>query len=474
LKSRGGNSAKANPLEASTRELRATLAAQVTAKAAVKAAIKNEAVSEVISMEDIVTHTIYNVPGRCNFFECRLTNPYLDDKVFAVQFQDPELRLVTDAAQWRVLKGASGLGTPAEQRMFWQSSEDGPMRLYLQGKETVFVPFMLQHFDRQEDADQVLAPTPRKVVVEIVCISSGKAIAKMEVNVVAAGTIIDRVHRFDAPENKQFVVALAMPPGCTAIHCANPDVRAEIEPSVQGEASALIKYRCGAAQSPERPNTVTFLVHCYADQYGLVVQQTWQIHITALQSIFVTGRVGESTTVDIPISSWGGIKRQVAAHSGRPLILRAIPGEVTQLDPETGGTIHMDLNCVSPGGTDVVVNVVDRDSFEIVGVYLVAVTASLPSVKEVYQMEIAAHTGARKKIAFTNPYDATRQFTLSTDRADLLQFTESTLQFAAKESLMIGLVLSPTDERGGTEVYIFINDHLGRNEDTLQLVISYF
>ena len=39
---------------------------------------------------------------------------------------------------------------------------------------------------------------------------------------------------------------------------------------------------------------------------------------------------------------------------------------------------------------------------------------------------------------------------------------------------MIGLMLSTTEERGGTSIYIFVNDHLGRNEDTLQLIVNYF
>jgi len=430
----------------------------------------------VISTEDIVKHTIHAVPGRCNFFECRVTNPYLDDKLYAIQFQDPELQLVTDAAQWRVLKGASGLGTPAEQRMFWQSSQEGATRLYLQGKETVYVPFMLQHFERQGGSGHTLAAMPRTTTVEIACVSSAKVIAKVEVLVVAAGTIVDKVHRFYAPENKQFVVGIGLPTGCNGIHCAHAEVRAELEaPSQEGkEPSAVIKYRCGAAAHPEKPNEISFLVHTYADPYGLVLLQTWQISIIALQCIYVTGRVGESTTVDVPIISWGNAKRNVQAHSARPLVLNPIPGQVTALEPEVGGTIHMDLKCSSPGGSDVVVNIVDKDSFELVGTYLVAISASLPSVKDVYQIEVAAHTGARKKISFTNPYDAPRKFTVDTDRTDLLEFSQKEMTFGPKETLMIGLILSSSEERGGTSVYVFINDHMGRNEDTLQLVVNYF
>jgi nephrocystin-4 len=166
----------------------------------------------------------------------------------------------------------------------------------------------------------------------------------------------------------------------------------------------------------------------------------------------------------------------VRAHSARPTLLAPHdpPTAPTVLDPEAGAVIHMDLKCTSAGGSDVVVNIVDNDSYEIVGNYLVSVSASLPSVKELYQLEVAAHTGASKKIAFTNPYDAPRKFSLETDRPDLLMFTQSDLQLGPKETAMIAFILSPSSQRGGTSIYIFVNDEMGRNEDTLQLVVSYF
>ena len=104
------------------------------------------------------------------------------------------------------------------------------MRLYLQGKETIYIPFMLQHFERQGGTGHVMTSTPRNVMVEIVCVSSTKVIAKVDVNVVKAGSIVDRVHRFFAPENKQFVVGIEMPSGCNGIYCAHDQVRAELEP----------------------------------------------------------------------------------------------------------------------------------------------------------------------------------------------------------------------------------------------------
>jgi hypothetical protein len=79
------------------------------------------------------------------FFEHEFRNPSATDAVFVVETSSPDLVLVTDAAEWRVLRVAARLpggAAAAEDDAVAQGN-----RLFLVGGETVRVPFKFLSLD---------------------------------------------------------------------------------------------------------------------------------------------------------------------------------------------------------------------------------------------------------------------------------------------------------------------------------------
>lgn len=227
-------------------EMHIQMLKQIHAGTATRQALKASLVSQAIARTDIVHHTVSASPGRCNFFECRVTNPYLEDSVFAINFEDSELGVVTDASEWCTHKAVASLTTPLENKMLWNQEQTG-VRLYLQAKETVYVPFKLQRYYRhslEHDLPQS-DKKPHTTTISFECNSSGDSIAQVSLEVLPLGPVIDRRCHFFAAEKEQFVAEMPLLPDVAMVRCGHPGVRAEMEPSeLQGDPELLVlRYR---------------------------------------------------------------------------------------------------------------------------------------------------------------------------------------------------------------------------------------
>ena len=82
--------------------------------------------------------------------------------------------MVTDASEWCTLKAVASLTTPLEAKMLWQQDQTG-VRLYLQAKETVYVPFKLQRVYRHslEHDLPISEKEPHTTSISFECNSSG-------------------------------------------------------------------------------------------------------------------------------------------------------------------------------------------------------------------------------------------------------------------------------------------------------------
>ncbi|RYY70244.1 hypothetical protein EON63_22820 [archaeon] len=88
------------------------------------------------------------------------------------------------------------------------------------------------------------------------------------------------------------------------------------------------------------------------------------------------------------------------------------PEGVFQLTPSAYNKV---LVCVQPkrlGTYTSLVMVVDIDTREVVGSYLLTITCTTPSVTRVYEVRSPPDRGLYKKILFKNPWDMQRKFVL--------------------------------------------------------------
>lgn len=236
-------------------------------------------------------------------------------------------------------------------------------------------------------------------------------------------------------------------PEVASVRCGHPGVRAEIEPPQRdGELPLLVlRYRCGAAtRPPASALCVQFYVHLYRDIFAGEILDTWKISITILHRIQVSGRVAEVSQVRLKLLT-STAERELRVFSSRPSLLMPTVDGNNVMQPGEECYAAMDLICRTPGGADVVVNVVDLFSHECFARYLVSTSSNVPTIKDTYELDVASHTGAGRKVKYTNPYDTPRIFHITTDRPDLLQFVRQSFEFGPRETHLFGLMLTATN-----------------------------
>ena len=88
-----------------------------------------------------------------------------------------------------------------------------------------------------------------------------------------------------------------------------------------------------------------------------------------------------------------GSNLELCTFSSRPSLICPRGDGHLKLAANSDGAAHLDLLCQSPGGSEVVVNVVDLFSRECFSRYLVSVSSNMPTIKDTYELDVAAHTG---------------------------------------------------------------------------------
>jgi hypothetical protein len=115
------------------------------------------------------------------------------------------------------------------------------------------------------------------------------------------------------------------------------------------------------------------------------------------------------------------------------------------------------------------VNCVDVDSRELIASWLVTCTAAAPAVLRTYDVDVDPQRPVTKKIVFKNPWDAPRRFTLSSSNLHLMEPRDASLDVPPNGSTYLRLkFFSPSRHAAGgpVDVYLFLNDDTGRNEES--------
>jgi len=121
------------------------------------------------------------------------------------------------------------------------------------------------------------------------------------------------------------------------------------------------------------------------------------------------------------------------------------------------------------------INVVDVEYHQLVRTWLICVTSRAPMISRAFELvlPVGGGKGCSKKITYTNPYPHRKTFILHSNREELLQFKESTLDIEGGGSATIGLRFAPVLRAGPAEMLVFINDEDDKNEETFKIAALY-
>eukprot|EP01135_Chromosphaera_perkinsii_P001735 Nk52_evm4s210 gene=Nk52_evmTU4s210 len=456
---------------------------------------------EIISMlSDAITtsHSLYPSFGVASYFEYVVENPYEQDCTFELFWNDPELKLISDEKEWRYFKHVFHISTPTERNML-NTDLDTPT-IYLRAFEKVNIPFKFQSFMggrsmyQQQDHhgyNEMVASSPGKKLPNIVSGHENaepikpriikvqvlnmekKVIAALDVKVDPQPFFVDRTFRFYHTENQFFKKLLRVPADAVKsspysymqdgkIHtrCSNENVVCECRQTSPNDPQELfLKLSCGTA-----PAVNVFYVLLYNDPYFASPCETWQFYIHCLPRVDISGCVGQTSRGQLMLRGTTA-SRSVQCFSSHPVELSVNPTQPFMLMANALNEVKLGLKPKDQGTKHFLVNVVDIEFHHLLSTWLISANCNSPVVTKAYEIVLKRNASNSKRVSYTNPYQQTKIFTLSTSRPDIVSFKETVLEIPPGESRYIQLKFNNNHPTGMTELLIFINDEEDKSEE---------
>ncbi|KAK3104423.1 hypothetical protein FSP39_001776 [Pinctada imbricata] len=462
---------------------------------------KKDGILNMLSQSLTSDHVIHPTFATTEFFEFVVKNPYNVAQTISVQFNDPDLRVITDAREWRYFKQLNNLQTHIEEGMFATAEKESKYpQLFLRPKETVNIPFKFLSYKAdhsvqpQGPSDPFAAPekrTPQKTKSELTDRfikvffrdEDEKAIAIMNLKVDPQPHVVDQTFRFYHPEQSFLKKSIRLPnpnslPGGQVgggqsrlyVRCSDPNVITESKPVPSGEPmDVFFKVAVGGS-----PQIKRFFLSVYGDAFMSTPIQIWQFYVHALQRVDVTCIEGQTNRFNLLLRGTQA-SRLVQCHSSHPREMQLHPADQFVL---AAGAVHELSVAVRPlkeGQKTLYLNVVDCEYHQLIRSWLICVTCQGPMITRAFDVNlpVGGGKGSTKKITYTNPYPHKRIFNLLSNREDLLQFKENSIEIEGGDTHTIGLKFVPIMKPGMAEIMVFINDEEDKNEETFKITAKY-
>ncbi|GAQ82901.1 hypothetical protein KFL_001280210 [Klebsormidium nitens] len=476
---------------------------------------KAQVIQEKLRDSATSRRTIYPAYGELAFFEEEFRNPYGQEAVFRIECSDPEMQLIRDGQEWRDLRSVStsnASGPMPEEDLFDKEghlflSPHESCRLALKYQSASFPDDTGPRFGQVSDGNGLdvggaeggpnesrtrggrtghlledRGESDEKVVkVSLVAIKDGWPADVREVAVRFGPLVVDRTFRFYQAEHDflKATLPLARAPPAACARSSDPRVIVSLTDSSAGASDrnldgpndgtgVHLKVKCGAA-----PETAQFYVTVYGDRYMGQLLATWRVFVHSLRRHDIGATLGQTTRSTLVVKG-GHVTRHVACYCTDPRHLEIRPPELVL---PAGSLTELTL-AYKPTGTEkqaIRLHVVDTQSRQLVGAYMIAARTSLPQASKMFEVEVAAGTVAKKKISFTNPYPHPKLFYLSSSHPQLISFRPAdVLDVPADGTRYIGLTVNGTAVRGARleEVLIFVNDAEDKTEECLKICLK--
>lgn len=155
------------------------------------------------------------------------------------------------------------------------------------------------------------------------------------------------------------------------------------------------------------------------------------------------------------------------------LSVQVEPDREFMLLPSTIQEVKLKYEPRDTGVNNYMVNVVDTKNRIVVERWMVRTSAALPVVSKTYDIPIMTTvTPTNKNISFSNPYPSSKTFRLKCNKPELVKFKEEELVVPSKESVNIGLVLSPIALSHPNYILVFVNDVQQKCEECFALRVG--
>ncbi|CAK4477563.1 unnamed protein product [Aphanomyces euteiches] len=432
-------------------------------------------------LRDHVTTTIHLYPrfGTMLFFEVPVRNPYGHAERFRIEWHDPELLLVTSSEEWQYYRDyvpmcinvAEGNAGAVEVDMIDEMHE-----LLLEGGDSVMLPFRLLTLQ--------LAKQSRTVPVYFKSVAHGHVISVLQVHIQPQPFVCHRTYRYFHAANAILRRCLKFvqdshdqmdhpnqtrPTRDKFVACPDPSVIVETK-AVEHKhmpQEIFVKYRVG-----EYPSTGEFYLLLYEDMYHARLFEIWRICVQAMLRLDLQASMGQGVRNELIIKG-DTMPRRVRCYSSQPHEVQFNPDRIFQLLPHAFNRIELLFCSMEIRIKQIVVNLVDVDSYELVGSWLLNTTTTEPVVTKVFDVTLPLGVPVLKKISYRNPWDDDRLFILRSSDPSIMKPRERKLLLPGYGDGFLRLAFAPHSIACSKKVYLFINDGSDQNEECLLLHVMW-
>ncbi|WAR15229.1 NPHP4-like protein [Mya arenaria] len=198
--------------------------------------------------------------------------------------------------------------------------------------------------------------------------------------------------------------------------------------------------------------------------------QIWQFYVHALQRVDVSAVEGQTSRFSLLLRGTQA-SRLVQCYSSHPGEMTLYPSEQFMLAAGAVHELNVALRPMLEGTKFFYLNVVDVEFHQLVRTWLICVSSRAPMISRAFELvlPVGGGKGCSKKITYTNPYPHKKTFVLHSNRDDLLQFKDGSLDIEGGGTVTIGLRFTPVTKAGQAEILVFINDEDDKNEETFKI-----
>ncbi|KAF0691786.1 Aste57867_17057 [Aphanomyces stellatus] len=432
-------------------------------------------------LRDHVTTTMHVYPrfGSMLFFELRVRNPYGHAERFRIEWHDPELLLVTDSTEWQYYRDhvpscvddGDREPTDVERDMIDEMHE-----LLLEGGDAVSLPFRLVtlHVHKQK----------RTVPVYVKSVAHGHVISVFQVHVEPLSFVVHRTFRFyhasggilrrclkllgdvqddeDDRSNQDGKVD-------KFVACPDASVVVETKPIEHKHMpqEIFIKYRVG-----EYPSSGEFYLVLYEDMYHARLYEIWRVIVQSMLRLDLHASMGQGVQNELIIKG-DTMPRRVRCYSSQPQEVHFNPDRIFQLQPHAFNRIEVHFCSMHVCTSQILVNLVDVDSHDLVGSWLLNTTTTEPVVTKVFDVSLPLGVPVLKKISYRNPWEDDRLFILRTNDQSVMKPREPKLHLRGNADGFLRLAFAPHSVPCTKKAYLFINDGTDQNEECLLLHLTW-
>lgn len=207
--------------------------------------------------------------------------------------------------------------------------------------------------------------------------------------------------------------------------------------------------------------------------------ETWELVVHALQRVDVHALVGQTSVAKAvlrgegPAASSHGLVQCFSSHSRE---LKLQPNAPFALGSGLS-EVALALRPSAVGRRQYVVHAVDLARRALLASWLVCAVNRLPAVTKAFALQVPAALGAKKKVSLANPYAHDVSYSFTTDQPHLLKFTTRELTISAGDVRYVGLQFAPLPHgkpsAGVTRVMVFVNNEEDKNEECMEVSVSY-